>query len=281
MPVTILRSMSRRRVVVGSAVVIGLVLAAGVAAALGGQRDLPTRFTQVDAGTTKVPHMSTADALATFKSRLSIKTLVSVRLGKSPSGDLRQGRWFYATANAPAIRDGLEIESLWQLDLLQGAVAESVGTSTGNLADAIVGSTFDIQLPNGTLVPNVSGGAGDVAAGQVFGTGVPKSDAAVVLRAQSVLKKQGLVPGSVRVLRVGAPAISVTATIPNGRRLSGGLDQLRRAILGEPPVYEGYYFDIRDSLGNPLLKTSAAFRTGAGRLWVKPGLEAAMGVVHG
>jgi hypothetical protein len=208
--------------------------------------------------------------------RLDPGVIVSARLGQAPSAQDWQGRWLYATLNVPKVADGLEIEPEWEADLAQGAVAEAVA-SGADLADAVVGSTFDARLPDGTTVPGIGGGAGEIATHQVFSDA---TDAEITASLEATLRGYGLMPIQITVLRPLGPAPRVVAS-GDPAALAGSAERLRRALTGDPVQYEGLYLELRDRSGAAYLRMSASYRTSAGRLWVRPGLGVDLGTAHG
>jgi hypothetical protein len=194
----------------------------------------------------------------------------SAAIGSPPPGPPASERaglpWLYATVQIPALRDGLDIQPLWEADLIQGATAEASGTST-DLYDSFGGSTFDGRLPNGTVIPDISGGQGDVAKGQVFAD-ASASDSAIITGIDSVLQQYGLSPIAVNVLRPLGAAPSIVASTSDPSTTVAHFGQLVNSLIGRTPRFEGYYVELRDASGNALVRASAAFRTGAGRFWV-------------
>jgi hypothetical protein len=262
------------------AAICGVAVGAGTLA-WAAQNDSLTEFGQVNPSAVRIRQQSAAVALAEASKKLTPGVLVSASLGASPSARARQGTWLYVTVAAPAVADGQEIESLWEADLLQGVLAESQSGGQGNLADAVVGSSFSVKLPDGVVVPDVGGGAGDVRAGQTFGGETQESDEVLIQRVKDALASHGLQSVEVRMLRVGEPAALIVAQVTDPSAIHGDFEGIREAVLGSPIGFEGLYLEIRDASGKAFVRTSTAYRTGAGRLWVQPGLDDVVGVSHG
>jgi hypothetical protein len=90
----------------------------------------------------------------------------------------------------------------------------------------------------------------------------------------------GLEFGSATFTQYRDDAVAVVATVPQGSSFHE-LEALRIAITGSPVRYEGVYLELRNSGGQPLAITAAAFRTGDGRLWVDPSVAGKFGESHG
>jgi hypothetical protein len=216
-------------------------------------------------------------ALEQILSGVDPDTFVSAGIGSAPSPDDWQGNWFYATVKADAIKDAADLPALWEADLVQGALAEDLDEDQPNLANVIVGSSFSVQLPDGSIKP-ADGGAGDVAAGQSFSNA---PDDQIIAAAKSTLASYGLQPHEVRVLHPLGPALYVVATVADLKKIQGQLELLRHDLIGKPALYEGLYLELRDSAGESLARYAIALRSGTGRLWIRPGLDVDLGTAHG
>lgn len=234
----------------------------------------PVRFQARNAA--RVP--AAQQALPTVLRGLDASAFVSADLGAAPTSDDWQGRWFYATVRAPSVSNAGALFNTWQAELAQGALAEVMDVNEPDLANVIVGSTIQAQLPDGTTAV-VGGGAGDIAAGQQFR--FPADDAHAVGQARKIVKQFGLRPGSVRVLHADGAALAVTATVASRHQLAGIVGRLKDALLGSPARYVGLYLELRDSSGAPLVKVAVALRTGVGTFWTRPGFTEDVGIAHG
>jgi hypothetical protein len=87
---------------------------------------------------------------------------------------------------------------------------------------------------------------------------------------RNTLSTYQLDPVSIRVLHPLGDAISIVASTNDPARTLGEFGALRDALFGNPPKFDGYYFEIRDAGGSTLLAASAAFRSGVGRFWTRP-----------
>jgi hypothetical protein len=249
-----------------------LVLVVGVLGSLGlialgsaaGNRENPAPVTFAPVGPTH-PAVAPATALGEAVRQLGGKFVASARLGNPPPNTRDKALpWLYATVRVPGMAQGLDIEPMWEADLLEGAVVERSGTST-DVWDDFGGSTFDALLPDGTTVSDASGGLGDVARNQEFSKVSPvqaRNDITEAARAA------GLDVEAIRFLRpLGlAPAVIVSAADVNSTVTN--FVSIAKRLFGDPPIYEGYYLELRTTEGVPVVRSSASFRTGAGRFWV-------------
>ncbi len=257
---------SRVAVVSISVVAVAVGLAATIGRAdQGPQPPIPIAYAPIQiAPTSSVPAVL---ALGDAMRRLGGSAVVSARIGTPPAGSERVGQpWLYATVAVTDMADGGDVEPMWEADLLEGAVVERSGTSTDVHAE-FGGATFDALLPNGTTLADNSGGLGNIVRGQVFGG---SRNAQVALRA-SVLSA-GLVPTDVRLLNGIGQAPAIIATAINPRAAMRRFNATVKSVFGSPPRFEGYYIELRDLRGNPFVRASASFRTGAGRVWVDPSM---------
>jgi hypothetical protein len=206
-------------------------------------------------------------ALQQVLARMQGDAVASARIGTAPPAAERADLpWLYATVRVPAMQQGLDVEPLWEADLVEGAVADSAGTSA-NIRSDFGGSTFDAVLPDGSKISDAGGGLGDVVRGQAFSAA---SSGAVQSSIVRLLHNAGLTPRSVKVLRPDGPAPAVVASTTDVASAARNFVQHVKTLFGSPPVYEGYYLELRDADGNAFVRASASFRTGAGRFWVDP-----------
>jgi hypothetical protein len=229
-----------------------------------GQVVRPVAFAPI--GTTHANPKSPQAALDAVLATSGAPALRNSHIGAPPAGSGRSGPWLYVDVKVPGLSNGLDVEPMWEADLIQGAVAEESSVSA-NLHDDFAGSTFNALLPDGTTVPDESGGMGDVARGQLFST---EGDALVEESIRSAAGTLGLHVISVNVLHADGPAPSVVAETTDPAGATQGLMSELRTLFGAPPRYDGYYLELRDATGNVFVRTSAALRTGAGRFWINP-----------
>lgn len=73
----------------------------------------------------------------------------------------------------------------------------------------------------------------------------------------------------------------MVATMTDPDLIDGKLAEIQDAILGSAYRCEGIYLEIRDSNGEPLVRTDTAFRAGTGSVWFAPGMDEQFGIPHG
>jgi hypothetical protein len=138
---------------------------------------------------------------------------------------------------------------------------------------------IDLQLPDEKTLPDVGGGMGDIVPWQAF---MAPSDDAIRSSITHGLAQAGLNLTSFEVLRASQPAPAVVATTTDPKGTAALASQIVRSLFGQnPPFYEGYYFEVRDTKGQPVFVQSTAFRTGAGRLWISPSVADVASLKHG
>jgi hypothetical protein len=224
------------------------------------------------------------EALSSAVAAIGPTAVASATVGGPPAGPPQQNRagmpWLYESVRVPSLENGEQILPLWEADLIEGATVERSGSSA-DIYDDFGGATFEAVLPDGTTVTNVASGLGDIARGQQFADSA-KSEAQIESEAHASLQRFGLSAVSVRVLHALGDAVSVIATTTDPVHAAENLGPIINTLFGDPPGYEGYYLEIRDSAGNAIVRTSAAFLTGAGRLWVAPAYQDDLvGIRHG
>jgi hypothetical protein len=177
---------------------------------------------------------------------------------------------------------GAAVSAQWEADLAQGAVADRIAVDGAtDLADVIAGSSVTLELPDGTT-EDLGGGAGDIRPGQLFADqDMNLGDADISQRVRGILDKFGLAAVEIRVLRPLGPAVYVVASADKASDLDGSYDAIRAAILDDPVRYEGLYLEVDLPDGTPIVRGAQALRSGAGTLWIAPGLDDAVGANHG
>lgn len=202
----------------------------------------------------------------------------SIRPHTSPAGS--PSKWFHAVVRAPAVTSGKDVMALWEAFLVQGAAAEYLSAG-GDRADTISGSTIDVELPDGTVVEDVAGGAGDVLAGQQFDAG-DRSDAQIAKEVHQILSKYALKPTSVRILHPfgPAPVIVATETAP-GSISQHELMSVVADVVGSPVDVDGIYLEIDLPDGQVATRQAYPYRTGAGLNWANPVSGIGIGAPHG
>lgn len=195
-------------------------------------------------------------------------------IGVPPSiRGLRRGIWLDFVVDV-ASNDERAIEALWHVDLTVGALADALA-QTGQLG--IAGATVDGHLPDNTTVP-LSGGIGDVTAGQSFSDA---GDQTIKADLTQALKQANLTPVSIDIVRVDQPAPAVVAEAADPRTAAAAVAQTTASLFGkDPPNYEGYYLEVRDTKGNPVFIRSAAFRSGVSAAWASPSVADVFPLSH-
>jgi hypothetical protein len=192
-----------------------------------------------------------------------------------PASGAPSGTYLHFTVDAPAA-DQRADRGEWEAAVLAGAVADAF-VSHG--FPRIVGATVDVRLADGKVVPNVSGGMGDVVPGQSFSDA---SDNAIASEVRSKLPAFGLTPVSISILHADQPAPAVVAKTSNPTAAAANAEATVISLFGrQPPHYEGYYLEVEDSSGNPVYIASASFRSGIGGTWFRDSVRSSFSIPHG
>jgi hypothetical protein len=175
---------------------------------------------------------------------------------------------------APALQADA-IRAQWETELIEGSVADALaGTAT-----PVVSSVIDAKLANGEVHQNIGSGMGDVVPNQAFSSA---SDSEINADLRKKLAMAELTVDSIDILHATEPAPAVVVSTQDPRAAAGAANDIKLSLFGQnPPRYEGFYFEIRGVDGSPVLITSAAFRSGAGRLWFSPSVADVLSLNHG
>jgi hypothetical protein len=202
--------------------------------------------------------------------------LVSARIGTPP-------RWastttahpavpaLYITEKIPGTQYGGTIRSLWEADLLAGAIAELTSESR-TLRSAIGYADVRVQLPDGSVTDTGGAGIGDIVRGQQFAA-AHDSDITIKRSVERVASMFGLSVESVTIFRPLGAAPAVVLTAPDISTVASKFRTLEDALFGSRPRYEGYYLEIRGNNGKPYVERSASYLTGSGQLWTDPSVR--------
>ncbi|HEX5174244.1 MAG TPA: hypothetical protein VFV91_08890 [Gaiellaceae bacterium] len=241
----------------------------------GDQSVAPVTYSSTYDWTPTIPSSASTPAaiVSAIANRAGLGKALRVSLTNSPSQATRQG----SSLNFDVATDGSvagNIHAAWMADLVQGAIAEAF---VARGMQPVIGSTVTGDLPNGQTV-DLQGGMGDVAAGQSFSS---DSDAAIQQHLEAVLAQANLTPVSITVMHIGQPAPAVIVKTSDPSSAAAAAATTIRALFGaNPPLYEGYYFEIDSAGGTPIIAASASFRTGAGRQWVDPSVAATSSLIQ-
>lgn len=261
--------MGRRRAIVVAACVGVLVACAAALAGSSTPRSAP-KLVQTAKGISIVPP---GVALESILARMGQTSVVAARIGEAPEGPDRDDPvrarlpWLYATVRVPAPAEA--IHSLWQAYLVEGALAELIGVSPDMRAD-LGGATIDGVRGDGTTMGTIGGGIGDAPRGQHF---TNQSTPEVTASLRSVLPRYGLTEVSLRIFSPSGPAPALVASTPRPREIFLQWNHLIADLFGNPPLYEGYYFELRDEAGTPLVRQADALRISDRLSWINEEYE--------
>jgi hypothetical protein len=157
--------------------------------------------------------------------------------------------------------------AIWEADLVAGAVRDEM--YLGNLGN-LENDSYTFHLPDGSTVPDISGGIGNVAPAQSFAT---STNSTITSQLTTAAQAAGLSNVQVSVMNAEQPepVVIATTTSPSAvaqyatsvSEIFGGGDGTR--------VYEGEYLEVDDATsGTPVLIETGAYRTGHGQQWANP-----------
>jgi len=239
---------------------------------------IPYAFAPTVAESSPQSELSIHNSIRQLVAGLDPSEFVSVTLGPPPTGSERNGNWLYLKLAVPSSDSNNDTQQLWEADLLQGDLAELIG-SDSDLGNSIAGSTIQLDGSDGSTAEAPSG-SGDIARGQVFRT--LASPAQLVTDAMETIRSFGLQPNEVRLLHPLSYALSVIATVPDLSKTDNLATRLSSALLGSPYEFEGLYLELRDPSGSVLFQGSSAFRSGVTRVHAGANVSlTGLGVGHG
>ena len=254
--------MARRASLLG----VCLLALAGIGAAIELQADNPEPPVSERGTHTE----SLSSVIAAARARFNSRRVVSARadpetLGYPPLRHPETVRLlFRARAQAADFRT---LRPRWEVDLLQGAIAEALAAWTPPVK--VSGAETTIERPNGTVLVE-HGGMGDIGARLLF---TIAADADVRETVRETLSELGLAPVSIEILRAIQPAPAVVARTSEPEAAARAAASTIGTLFGRPSRFVGYYFEVRGPGDEPLFVQAASFRTGAGTTWVSPALE--------
>ena len=174
-------------------------------------------------------------------------------------------------------RNNDRVPDVWLADLAVGAVAELVHSDQAVANDLISRATAVGPGEKGDPI-TTNLGVGAVRLGEVFGS---PNDSMLAAHVADVAKQHGLEVADLQILHPLESALRVKLVVSKGATIDWTIDELRTALVGQPPDVEGILIELDDSDGQTLLQSGAAYRTGEGGLWFAPGQDERFGAVHG
>jgi hypothetical protein len=260
-----LRSSSRR--VWLAAALIGLLAAGGGLALAYNEKVSPDRYVPQGAERQwgefigRTPQQILNDVLARYGGDAVVAASID---GPPPDyqpngGPGETGKWAYFTVRASS-ESREAIRAIWEADLVAGVLRDGMLAN----GEVLFSTRTSLLLPDGTTIPNVAGGIGNVSPNEQFNTPPAKE---VPNQIENAASAAGLHVQSIQVLLPAQPAPVVVATIEDPTAVSEEWPALATKIFGQPPTYEGYYLEVRDTEGRPIFIQATDFRIGAGHQW--------------
>jgi hypothetical protein len=216
------------------------------------------------------------DVIASIQRTYGGRHVLGVEIEQPPNSKAPPGLWLHFTVAVPAT-DQRTGRAGWEADLITGAAAEAFAGP--RIGGRISGTTVDGKLPSGEIVPNIDGGMGNIADGQVYSDAV---DSAIEQELKAGIFDSNLTPIEIDILHAdqSAPAVVARTDDPKAAATNAA-DTIERLFGRRPPRYEGYYFEVIDAEGKTVFISTAAFRSGAGGLWLSPAVEDVSSLIHG
>jgi hypothetical protein len=214
-----------------------------------------------------------SDVVSTLASRLPLVSNAAtvpetVPAAPGSSGIAVSGLKVTCDLAVDSIHDSGITKALWERDLFMGAVRdEFAAQGFGNVIDG----SSTLVTPDGSRYPDGGGVSYGVPTNQVFDA-VPASMSSTVESAASALGFQSVQTSTMQVLQ-DAVLITAVSDSPaadvSAYRQKGGLQYL----LGQSPTnFEGVYFEVDDTAGNPVYIADTAPRDGGGGWWADPSI---------
>lgn len=211
------------------------------------------------------------EAAAAVEGRLGAAGIDSIDVGVPPVDTKVSRGWLEIAGSVPTEADGRLTEFGWKADLATGAVIDLAHSDQASVREVVVGTSAIAHLPDGRSV-DVSGGVGDIAAGQVFSVEVDAPTEAIERIVSESLAKFGLEADAVEVLRPLQTAVQVVVRVPDGE-LAWTVPDLVAQVQGDAR-FEGVLLTLRSPGGSVAATVSHSYRTGNHRTWLAPGVDA-------
>lgn len=224
------------------------------------------------------PGLSAEAAIAEVLPSVSQSMINTVTLGANPPGR-RIGPWLYFSINCDVQENGGCLHSLWEADVVQGAVAELMRSSQSNLANVITGSTTIASLADGQSV-DFGGDQGDVAAGQQF-TAAQNSDATVEQAISGVCAANDVSVLSEQILHPLGDALDLQLQFSSSALNNGvTIRQIETEIEKKVGTFEAIYVEAALADGTTVARAAKDLRSGIGRQWADPAYAYLTGYPH-
>jgi len=285
LPLSVLRN--RRRYVVAIGVVVVAAAGGGLAAALSlPATNAPNPFgvspdkyvtNSIDRWPSTLVGKSPDEIVNTLVARYGGSDIVDASVtgppagfqptdGSAPSPDTSNWKFAHFTVSVPC-KCVAAHRALWEASLVSGALRDALHAN----GDYLYTADITLQLPDGSKVPiNETACCGNIVYDQQFDT-PSMSDIPTTIR--QAAEGTALTIDSIDVLQADQPAPAVVATTDGDpKTVLQEAGQLTNQLFGNPPRYEGYYLEVRDTSGNPIFIQYTSFRAGVGTQSVQPAL---------
>lgn len=276
-PVKWSRTHRKKLLAAGIVTVLAAITGTGAWAITSGSKSDPVDYVEDDVvRTPDVPLDGTpSEILQAILQRLGSTAIITAEIGGPPPGfqpvedetvpvppEFATGKWVYITLQAPSRMSPGTARALWHADLLIGALRDGLHATGENL----YGARIRVQFEDGEVI-EVGGGPGDVVFRQQFEGGSAQSiEATLRMKAGS----HGLQVKSVGILAADQPAPAVVVQTSDPAQFMTKANAVVTDLFGIRPRYEGFYFEVDDPQGDPVLIEAAAFRSGVSREYVAP-----------
>ncbi|MFN2466650.1 MAG: hypothetical protein ABR521_00750 [Gaiellaceae bacterium] len=160
------------------------------------------------------------------------------------------------------------VRPVWIANLLAGAFNDRLYQAGFSRLSEL---SIDLLLPGGELV-DAGGGLGYVVPGQQFAL---TAEGVLAAHIEQGLSELGLTAESISFIRPVQRAPIVVAETPAPAAFVHAAMDLAtwRTIFGDYSDLEGFYLEVADTQGNPVLIQAESGRVGGGLGWVRPDLE--------
>jgi hypothetical protein len=281
--------MNRRRILIGLAVIAGALTLTGGAIAVikaltsydpatASRSITPSSYAPTSGLTVTIPSGATAQTLLNnVVKSFGGNAIISAEMTTTPAWALEPeagsaapprtpGPWAHFLVSGSSAGAGEDL-GVWEANIVVGALRDEMNTAG---LSALDGCDISVQLPNGQVIDKQGGGIGNIAYGQDFSV---TSATAATRQIAAAAAQQGLTVKSISSLRPLEPTPILITSTDDPTTVVNEAVQIEHEIFGSVGTYEGYYFEIDDSSGAPVLIMAQAFRAGVGESWLRPDLS--------
>lgn len=193
----------------------------------------------------------------------------SVESTSAAAPNFIDGVWLYVTVDSPsATPNPLPHRQIWEAQLVAGALRDALHAAGKR---PLYNVQIDVHLAGGKVLSNATSGLGNVSFNRRFENDSLES---VRDRVLAVAPSLGLHVAKVELVEAENPAPAITMILDSDpAEIIEQRASLAAKLFGDPVRYEGYFLEIKDAVGEPVMVLTASLRAGVGMTWIRRDLD--------